>query len=345
MPPGTQRYQRTKMVLPLRVWVDPQTDDAASLQLAHTLDISPIGARLGGLRTPVQPGQPITVQRGQHKTHFRVIWSKQLAPTEIQAGVETLEIGKKLWDVELPQQAAAEQAANAEKPAKAEKSAKAEKKEKKAAAAASKSTSTWKTFHRPPAKPRSATSAVPHHVLPPALDRRLRWTAAVATVIFVALLGMFVQYKVFGSGVIVGFHVPVPTPPTDEQLASMTPQPVKLAPIKNAEVANATPFPRVLVAEAPKGHVVYPISPSASLTGKVSLKVVIATDGRVKGIQVVSGKQLLAQAAEQAVRLWRYAQHELNGEAVEAETSVMISFRGDDAVSLRFPPANKITAN
>lgn len=325
------------MVLPLRVWVDPQTDDASSLQLAHTLDISPIGARLGGLRTPVQPGQPITVQRGQHKTHFRVIWSKQLAPTEIQAGVETLEIGKKIWDVELPQQATAE---------KTEKAAKAGKKEKNAVAADSKSASTWRTFHRPPAKPRSTTSAVPHHsILPPALDKRLRWTAAVATVIFVALLGMFIQYKLFGSGEMAGFRVPVPTPPTDEQLASMTPQPVKVAPIKNAEVANATPFPRVQVAEAPKGHVVYPVAPSASLTGKVNLKVVIATDGRVKGIQVVSGKQLLAQAAEQAVRLWRYAQHELNGEAVEAETSVMISFRGDDAVSLRFPPANKITAN
>ena len=91
MPEGVQRFQRTKMVLPCRVWLDEQENTEASpLQLAHTLDISPIGGRLGGLRTPVEVGQTITLQRGQKKTHVRVIWTKQLAPMEIQAGFETL---------------------------------------------------------------------------------------------------------------------------------------------------------------------------------------------------------------------------------------------------------------
>ena len=108
MPEGVQRFQRTKMVLPCRVWLDEQENTEASpLQLAHTLDISPIGGRLGGLRTPVEVGQTLTLQRGQKKTHVRVIWTKQLAPTEIQAGFETLEFGKKIWDVDLPQDAEA----------------------------------------------------------------------------------------------------------------------------------------------------------------------------------------------------------------------------------------------
>jgi len=65
MPPGVQRYQRTRMVLPLRVWPGNETDHSAAAQLAHTLDISPIGGRLGGLHNPLQTGQTITLQRGK----------------------------------------------------------------------------------------------------------------------------------------------------------------------------------------------------------------------------------------------------------------------------------------
>jgi TonB family protein len=96
------------------------------------------------------------------------------------------------------------------------------------------------------------------------------------------------------------------------------------------------------VAEAPQGHVLYPNAPDANLTGTVGMKAVIATDGRVKEIHVLSGNRILAEAAVQAVRFWRYTRHELNGAAVEAETSVVISFHGRDAVSIRFPstPSN-----
>jgi len=68
---------------------------------------------------------------------------------------------------------------------------------------------------------------------------------------------------------------------------------------------------------------------------------VIATDGRVKEIHVLSGNRILAEAAVQAVRFWHYTRHELNGSAVEAETSVIISFHGD-AVSIRFPSTSSI---
>jgi hypothetical protein len=96
---------------------------------------------------------------------------------------------------------------------------------------------------------------------------------------------------------------------------------------------------RLQVAEAPQGHVIIPDAPDAHLTGKVGMNLVIATDGRVKEIRVLDGNRILAVAAVQAVRLWRYAHHELNGEAVEAETSVTISFHGQDAVSISFPSA------
>jgi TonB family protein len=102
MPEGSQRCSRTKMVLPLRVWVNGEAGETQPILLAHTLDISHIGCRLGGLRTELSPGQTIALQRGQHKANFRVIWSKHLGPDENQAGIEALEHGKNIWAVDLP---------------------------------------------------------------------------------------------------------------------------------------------------------------------------------------------------------------------------------------------------
>ena len=69
------------MVLPVKVSVDRVT------HLAHTVDITPRGARLGALRTQLKPGMIITLQRGAKKAEFRVEWIKQLAPNELQAGM------------------------------------------------------------------------------------------------------------------------------------------------------------------------------------------------------------------------------------------------------------------
>lgn len=102
MPEGTQRYSRTKIVLPLRVWLDERAGETLPTQWAHTIDISQIGCRLGGLRTELSPGQTIALQRGQHKAFFRVIWSKHLATNENQAGVQALDDGRKIWAVGLP---------------------------------------------------------------------------------------------------------------------------------------------------------------------------------------------------------------------------------------------------
>jgi TonB family protein len=90
------------MVLPLRVWLNEQPGETLRTQLAHTVDISHIGCRLGGLRTELFPGQTISLQRGQNKASFRVIWSKRLAVDENQAGIEALDYGKNIWAVELP---------------------------------------------------------------------------------------------------------------------------------------------------------------------------------------------------------------------------------------------------
>jgi TonB family protein len=103
---------------------------------------------------------------------------------------------------------------------------------------------------------------------------------------------------------------------------------------------NSTPGERLQVSERPKTGFSYPVAPSPTLTGKVSLKAVIGTDGAVTEVEVLSGKRALAAAAVRAVRHWRYRPHELNSHAVEAETNITISFVGDDAVSISFPAAH-----
>src|ERR1700680_2540668 len=80
-----RKSPRRKMVLPVKVSIDKAT------HLAHTLDITPRGARLGALRTQLKPGTIITLQRGTKKAEFRVEWIKQLGPNELQAGIESLE--------------------------------------------------------------------------------------------------------------------------------------------------------------------------------------------------------------------------------------------------------------
>lgn len=317
MPEGVQRYQRTKMVLPCRVWNDEHARNDAPLQLAHTLDISPIGGRLGGLRTPVEVGQTLTLQRGPKKTHVRVIWTKQLAPNEMQAGFETIEFGKKIWDVDLPQDDEALQAAEAD----------ASRVEDAAVV--------------PPEPEVTHPPVIAHQVAPiapPAVQ--VRWVLIAAALLVMSSTALVIQHKYLGSTPeIANIQLPTPKPPTAEELAVMTPKPRKVLPL----VAKATPdvdSSRLQVAEAPKGHVAYPVAPDASAKGKVDLKVVIATDGRVKQIQLRSGKQLLAQAAQQAIKLWRYSQHVINGEPVEAETNVTVSFLGNDAVLLHFPSSN-----
>jgi protein TonB len=61
--------------------------------------------------------------------------------------------------------------------------------------------------------------------------------------------------------------------------------------------------------------------------GDVILRIVIGTDGSVRDVEVVSGDLLLAQAAVEAVRQWRYQPTLLNGEPVEVQGAVVVQFR------------------
>jgi periplasmic protein TonB len=71
----------------------------------------------------------------------------------------------------------------------------------------------------------------------------------------------------------------------------------------------------------------YPaIARIARIEGEVVLHALIDTRGHVANVQVVSGHPMLAPAATDAVKRWKYEPYLLNGKAVEAETTIKINF-------------------
>jgi periplasmic protein TonB len=69
-----------------------------------------------------------------------------------------------------------------------------------------------------------------------------------------------------------------------------------------------------------------PLAKAARIQGAVQLRAMISKQGTIKNLQVLSGHPMLAGAAVEAVRQWRYRPYVLNGEAVEVETEVTVNF-------------------
>lgn len=62
------------------------------------------------------------------------------------------------------------------------------------------------------------------------------------------------------------------------------------------------------------------------IQGVVVLAVIIDREGSVSNIQLISGHPLLAPAAIEAVKQWKYKPYLLNGEPIEVETQVTVNF-------------------
>jgi len=99
-----------------------------------------------------------------------------------------------------------------------------------------------------------------------------------------------------------------------------TPEP---APVKRIRVASR-------VAEANLIHDVPPQYPPdagrARIEGTVVLMAVIGKDGTVQDVRVESGLPILAQAAINAVKQWRYRPYMIEGEPVEVDSRITINF-------------------
>jgi periplasmic protein TonB len=69
-----------------------------------------------------------------------------------------------------------------------------------------------------------------------------------------------------------------------------------------------------------------PLARQARIQGTVVLHAVISKDGSIENLQLVSGHPMLAPAAIEAVKQWKYKPYLLNGEPVEVDTEVMVNF-------------------
>jgi len=93
-----RKSKRTKMVLPVKVSI------AGATHLAHTYDLTYVGARIGGLHVELKSGEVVSLQRGAKKANFRVMWVTQVAPNELQAGVQAIEQQNNFWGIDLSEQ-------------------------------------------------------------------------------------------------------------------------------------------------------------------------------------------------------------------------------------------------
>lgn len=106
MKPGTdgrdsRRRSRTKAVFPVRV----KGKDSAGKsfeELAHTLDVTPSGVRLGAIHHELNVRDEITIFYRQRKMQFRVVWTKKLKGTsEFQVGLQTIAQEREPWGLSL----------------------------------------------------------------------------------------------------------------------------------------------------------------------------------------------------------------------------------------------------
>jgi protein TonB len=69
-----------------------------------------------------------------------------------------------------------------------------------------------------------------------------------------------------------------------------------------------------------------PLAKAARVQGTVKFEAVIAKDGTIQNLHLISGPPLLVQAAMQAVQQWQYRPTLLNNEPVEVITTIDVNF-------------------
>jgi periplasmic protein TonB len=81
------------------------------------------------------------------------------------------------------------------------------------------------------------------------------------------------------------------------------------------------------------GNLVHQVQPKYPMPAKIShvhgevvLRAIIAKDGTIDSLRVISGHPLLTGAAIDAVKQWRYRPYMLNGQAIEVETQIIVNF-------------------
>jgi protein TonB len=108
-----------------------------------------------------------------------------------------------------------------------------------------------------------------------------------------------------------------------EGIGTATPPQVRVTPARKPAISSGVMEGRKLSGAEPR----YPaIAVAAGIRGTVFLAATISKTGMIENLRVVGGPPMLAPAAAEAVRTWRYRPYLLNGEPVEVETTVSVIF-------------------
>src|SRR5690349_9285276 len=94
---GQRKKPRTKMVAPVRLWGTDSAGNPFNV-LAHTLNVSATGARIGGVKVGLAVGEAVTLQYKQQRALFKVVWIGRPGDrTEQQIGIQLLEQDRQIW--------------------------------------------------------------------------------------------------------------------------------------------------------------------------------------------------------------------------------------------------------
>ncbi|MGA7830108.1 MAG: energy transducer TonB [Terracidiphilus sp.] len=98
---------------------------------------------------------------------------------------------------------------------------------------------------------------------------------------------------------------------------------VRVASPQKVTISNGVAVGLLVQKTAP----VYPaIARTARVSGTVVIQATISRNGTIENSHVISGPTMLRQAAQDAVRTWRFRPYLLDGEPVEVETTVNVVF-------------------
>ena len=106
-------------------------------------------------------------------------------------------------------------------------------------------------------------------------------------------------------------------PPQSNSASGATPSPLRV------RVSNGVSQGLLLTKVQP---IYPPDARAARIQGTVLMKATISTAGDVESLELISGHPMLAPAALEAVKLWKYRPYLLNGKAVTVETQITVNF-------------------
>lgn len=119
-----------------------------------------------------------------------------------------------------------------------------------------------------------------------------------------------------GLGLNVISQPPPPKPPAPKiQKPAVPREPVRVS--SGVQQANLIYAPKPVFPQLAK---------SARVQGTIKLQAIIAVDGSIKNLRVMSGPPLLVNSAIDAVRRWQYKPTMLNGSPVEVITEIDVNF-------------------